>query len=77
MEYEVEIRVKASGSNSDTLHTLRETWSFGHNPKWFIAGQAYVVEETAKSMIQRINDQMNGSTNSVPLDDVSGRPTRK
>ncbi len=77
MEYEVVIRVKTTGTNSDELYSLRQIWSFGDNPKWILAGQMHVIEETARDAIDRIHDRMLGSNDQVHLDINSGRPIRK
>lgn len=76
MRYEVEITVKAIGHNTETSRTLKETWSFGDNPRWTLAGAAYVVEETADHLSDMITDEIKGSDISLLLNVDSGKPRR-
>lgn len=75
MKYEVEIKVKVIGTFGDTLRSARETWTFGDNPRWILAGEAYCVEETAAQLSEKIRDELLGA-NKDNLNDHSGIPQK-
>lgn len=75
MEYEVEIKVKVLGTNADTMRSIRETWTFGDHPRWVLAGEAYVVEQTAIDFAKRIRHELEGAE-AYNLNENSGNPRR-
>ena len=81
MRYEVEISVLAKdGNTAETFRSIRQAWDFGDNPRWILAGEAFVVQATAQMLADRINHERIGSTElGYPadiLDTNSGNPTK-
>ena len=61
MQFEVEVKVKTIGTNSDTMRSIRQTWEFGDNPKFRLAGEAFVIEETASLLSERVRNELEGA----------------
>jgi hypothetical protein len=77
MRYEVEVVVRSidAGGGLEITRAYKEKWSFGDNLRWVLAGEAYVVEETAGMLASKIRLEAKGS-GAYELDDDSGLPTR-
>ena len=73
MRYVVEIKVLTEGTTSDTMRSIRQTWEFGDNGKFRLAGEAYAVEETANLLSASIRDGLKGADD-CNLNDNSGTP---
>lgn len=75
MQFEVVVTVKTTGTFSDTMRSIRQEWTFGDNQQWRLAGEAYVVEETAALLSKHIRDELKGSE-SANLNGNSGNPQK-
>jgi hypothetical protein len=56
MQYEVEIRVRATGPGFDEIRSFRQSFEFGDDRKYAIAGEEYCVEATAAFVADRIRE---------------------
>lgn len=77
MIYEVEVKVKISdGRHGDQIRSVRQTYNFGDNEKWALAGAAYAIDQTADYLVNRLMDEVGASDLHAKLNDVSGKPRR-
>jgi hypothetical protein len=72
VKYEVTVTVKTTnaGDTRETVHTFRDTWTFGDNPRWEFSGAAHAIKDTAEMMANKLlaqgigggGDQLNGES---------------
>lgn len=77
MNIEVIVSVRiitASGGVREAA--VKDTYAFGDNPKWELAGAANAVKQEAARLAIQLHNEMAGDVSQAHLSSVSGTPRR-